>query len=40
MRQVWRPAIEVRERDGNLEIDAELPGMTNYGVQDFLAVLK
>ncbi|HLK63128.1 MAG TPA: Hsp20/alpha crystallin family protein [Bryobacteraceae bacterium] len=33
MRQVWRPAIEVRERDGNLEIDAELPGMTKDDVK-------
>jgi len=24
---MWSPAIEVRERDGNLEITAELPGM-------------
>jgi len=29
----WSPAIEVRERDGNLEISAELPGMSKDDVK-------
>jgi HSP20 family protein len=29
----WLPAIDVRERNGNLEITAELPGMTKDDVQ-------
>ena len=29
----WAPPIEVRERDGNLEISAELPGMTKDNVK-------
>jgi HSP20 family protein len=29
----WSPAIEVRERDGNVEIAAELPGMTKDDVR-------
>ena len=29
----WFPAIDVREQDGNLEIDAELPGMTKDDVK-------
>jgi len=30
---MWSPAIEVRERNGNLEIDAELPGMKKEDVK-------
>ena len=29
----WAPAVEVRERNGNLEITAELPGMTKDDVK-------
>ena len=29
----WSPAVEVRERNGNLEIDAELPGMSKDDVK-------
>jgi HSP20 family protein len=29
---LWCPTIEVRERNGNLEIDAELPGMNKEDV--------
>ena len=29
----WAPAVEVRERYGNLEISAELPGMTKDDVK-------
>jgi len=29
----WTPAVEVRERDGNLEISAELPGMSKDDVK-------
>jgi len=29
----WTPAVEVRERDGNLEISAELPGLTKDDVK-------
>ena len=29
----WTPPIEVRERDGNLEISAELPGMSKDDVK-------
>jgi HSP20 family protein len=29
----WSPAVEVRERDGNMEIIAELPGMTKDDVK-------
>jgi len=30
---LWSPAIEVRERDGNLEVAAELPGMKKEDVK-------
>jgi HSP20 family protein len=30
---MWSPPIEVRERDGNLEIIAELPGMTKDDIK-------
>ena len=30
---MWAPAIDVRERDGNLEISAELPGMSKDDVR-------
>lgn len=30
---LWSPAIEVREKDGNLEIAAELPGMKKEDVK-------
>jgi|SRR5215469_1006377 HSP20 family protein len=30
---IWSPAIEVRERNNNLEITAELPGMTKEDVK-------
>ena len=30
---MWNPPVEVRERDGNLEICAELPGMTKDDVK-------
>ncbi|MGO4885579.1 MAG: Hsp20/alpha crystallin family protein [Bryobacteraceae bacterium] len=30
---LWYPAIEVRERDGNLEVTAELPGMQKEDVK-------
>ena len=29
----WSPAIDVREREGNLEIDAELPGLNKEDVR-------
>src|SRR5689334_23352417 len=29
---MWSPAVDVRERDGNLEICAELPGMSKDDV--------
>jgi HSP20 family protein len=29
----WAPAVEVRERDGNLEINAELPGLNKEDVK-------
>jgi HSP20 family protein len=29
----WSPAVEVRERDGNLEISAELPGLSKDDVR-------
>lgn len=29
----WSPAIDVRERDGNVEISAELPGLTKDDVK-------
>lgn len=29
----WSPAVEVRERDGNLEISAELPGLSKDDVK-------
>jgi HSP20 family protein len=29
----WSPAIDVRERDGNVEISAELPGLTKEDVK-------
>jgi HSP20 family protein len=29
----WNPAVEVRERNGNLEIDAELPGINKEDVK-------
>jgi HSP20 family protein len=29
----WSPAVEVRERDGHLEISAELPGLTKDDVK-------
>jgi HSP20 family protein len=32
-RSIWSPAIEVRERNNNLEICAELPGMTKDDVK-------
>jgi len=32
-RGAWMPAIEVRERDNNLEISAELPGMNKEDVK-------
>ncbi len=32
-RGAWMPAIEVRERDNNLEISAELPGMNKDDVK-------
>jgi HSP20 family protein len=31
--QSWSPAVEVRERNGNVEICAELPGMTKDDVK-------
>jgi HSP20 family protein len=31
--RLWYPAIEVREKDGNLEIAAELPGMKREDVK-------
>jgi HSP20 family protein len=30
---VWSPAVEVRERDGNIEVTAELPGMKKDDVK-------
>jgi HSP20 family protein len=30
---MWTPAVDVRERDGNLEIHAELPGMNKDDVK-------
>jgi HSP20 family protein len=30
---MWSPAIEVRERDGNLEVTAELPGLKKDDVK-------
>ena len=30
---VWSPAVEVRERDGNLEVTAELPGLKKEDVK-------
>ena len=32
-RAIWSPAIEVRQRNGNVEIQAELPGMTKDDVK-------
>jgi HSP20 family protein len=29
----WSPAVEVRERDGNLEVTVELPGLTKEDVK-------
>jgi HSP20 family protein len=30
---LWSPAVDVRERDGNLEIQAELPGLNKDDVR-------
>ena len=33
LRALWSPAIEVREREGNLQVCAELPGMNQQDVK-------